>query len=100
VLLADLAAAPLDIRGRADSLPELYDPDPDRYVSGQRWAAERRARGADGIVYDSVRHAGGECIALFRPRLVAACRVGDRLAYEWDGARFVGIHTMVPRETP
>lgn len=100
VLLADIAAAPLDIRGRADSLPELYDPDPDRYGRAQRWAAEKRARAADGIVYDSVRHAGGECIALFRPRLVAACRVGDRLAYEWDGTRFVGIHTLVPRDAP
>lgn len=100
VLLADIAAAPLDIRGRADSLPELYDPDPDRYGPAQRWAAEQRTHGADGVVYDSVRHAGGECIALFRSRLVTACRVGDRLAYEWDGVQFVGIHTLVPRETP
>jgi glutathione S-transferase len=99
-LLADIAAAPLDIRSRTDSLPEVYDPDPDHYGPAQRWAAEQRARGADGVVYDSVRYVGGECIALFRPRLVMACRVGDRLAYEWDGVRFVGIHTMVPRETP
>jgi RES domain-containing protein len=97
MLLADIAAAPLDIRGRADSFPELYDPDPGRYGPAQRWAAEQRTRGADGIVYDSVRHAGGECVALFRPRLVTACRVGDRLAYEWDGVGFVGIYILVPR---
>jgi len=100
VLLADIVAEPLDIRRRADSLPELYDPDPDRYGPAQRWAAEQRTRGVDGVVYDSVRRTGGECIALFHPRLVTSCRVGDRLAYEWDGLRFVGISTMVPRETP
>lgn len=99
VLLADLAAAPLDIRGQGDTLPYFYYPDPARYGSAQRWAAERRAVGADGVVYDSVRHGGGQCIALFRPRLVKRCRVGDRLAYEWDGERFVGVHTLLPRET-
>lgn len=98
VLLADITAELLDIRGRAGSMPELYDPDPDRYGPAQRWAAEHRVRGADGVVYDSVRHAGGECLALFRPRLVSACKAGDRLAYEWDGTRFIGVHTMVPRE--
>jgi RES domain-containing protein len=66
VLLADITAAATDIRGRAESLPDLYDPDPNRCGPAQRWAAEQRTCSADGVVYDSVRHAGGECIVLFR----------------------------------
>ncbi len=100
VLLADIVAAPVDIRSRASSLPELYDPDPGRYGPAQRWAASQRAAGADGVLYDSVRRAGGQCVALFRPRLVRACRAGDRLAYEWDGAQFVAVYTLTPREVP
>ena len=97
LLLADVAADAVDIRGRVASVPELYDPDPTHYAPSQRWAASRRADGADGIVYDSVRRTGGECIALFRPRLVTRCRPGDRLAYEWDGHSVVATYTLTPR---
>lgn len=97
LLLAEVAADPVDIRGRAASIPELYDPDPAHYAPSQRWAASRRADGADGILYDSVRRKGGECIALFRPRLVTRCRPGDRLVYEWDGHSVVATYTMTLR---
>ena len=97
VLHADLAARPMDIRRRAGSFPELYDPDPDHYAPSQRWAARCRSEGADGVVYDSVRRSGGECVALFRPRLVSHCRVGDRLVYEWDGHSVVETYTLTPR---
>ncbi|MDQ3606025.1 MAG: RES family NAD+ phosphorylase [Gemmatimonadota bacterium] len=100
LLLADIVAAPVDIRSRASSLSEFYDPDPGRYGPAQRWAASQRAAGADGVLYDSVRRAGGQCVALFRPRLVRACRTGDRLAYEWDGAQFAAVYTLTPRELP
>lgn len=97
VLLADIAARAVDIRGRARALPELYDPDPAHYSRAQQWGAAQRAAGADGIVYDSVRRAGGECVALFRPRLITRCRVGDRLAYEWDGRSIVATYALTPR---
>ena len=97
VLHAHLAAEAVDIRGGAALFPDLYDPDPDHYAPAQRWAAERRAGGADGVVYDSVRRSGGECIAVFRPRLITRCCPGDRVAYEWDGRSFIGTYTLTPR---
>lgn len=100
VLLADIASRAVDIRGRARTLPELYDPDPSHYARSQQWAAVQRATGADGIVYDSVRREGGECVALFRPRLVTRCREGDRLVYEWDGKSIVATYSLTPRTDP
>lgn len=98
VLQADVAAEPVDIRSSSPArLAELYDPDPDHYAAPQRWAAARRAEGADGIVYDSVRRSGGECVALFRPQLITRCCAGDRLAYEWDGRSFTATYTLTPR---
>ncbi|MBS7457407.1 RES family NAD+ phosphorylase [Coralloluteibacterium stylophorae] len=61
--------------------------DPDDYRASQALAGRLRAGGADGIVYPSVRHAGGECVAVFYPDLVARCRQGRHLIYSWDGAR-------------
>jgi len=100
VLLADIAARAIDIRGRARTLPQLYDPDPSHYARSQQWAVAQRATGADGVVYDSVRREGGECIALFRPRLVTRCRAGDRLVYEWDGGSIVAAYSLTPRGGP
>jgi hypothetical protein len=94
LLHAVIAANPLDIRGRMSSRRDLYNPDPAHYAAGQKWAAEQRTNGADGVVYTSLRHPDGECIALFRPRLVTACRLAARLAYEWDGTHFANIFTL------
>lgn len=97
ILLADFHASLIDIRSREDTLPQLYDPDPTSYGPAQQWAAAHRVSGADGIIYDSVRAAGGECVALFRPRLVTACRLGDRIAYEWDGTQFTDVVYTITR---
>jgi hypothetical protein len=87
-LRAEFAANPLDLRGRQATHPDLYDPDPARYAAAQAWAALERARGVDGVLYNSVRRAAGECVAVLRPRCVVACLDGERIIYEWDGRRF------------
>src|SRR3546814_19117270 len=45
-----------------------------------------RAIGSDGLVYRSVRHRGGECVAAFYPDLVAAHIQTRHYQYVWDGA--------------
>ena len=59
--------------------------DPDSYVASVKLARRLRADGSDGIVYDSVRHAGGECVAVFYPDCVAPCVQAEHLRYCWDG---------------
>ena len=44
--------------------------DPNRYTDSQQLASELLRAGSAGIVYPSVRHLGGTCIACFRPALV------------------------------
>lgn len=90
VLRAQASGRLADIRSRRDRLPELYDPDPARYGAPQAWAAAFRADGGEGIAYSSVRRDGGACCALFRPRLVARCRILRPLHYVWNGERIVG----------
>jgi RES domain len=50
-----------------------------------------RAAGSNGIVYDSARHAGGECVAAFFPDVVAPCVQGAHFIYRWDGARIAQV---------
>jgi hypothetical protein len=43
------------------------------------------AAGANGVIYRSVRRTGGECVACFRPALVANVRPGSHYEYCWEG---------------
>jgi len=61
--------------------------DPDSYVASQALAGQLRAVGSNGIVYDSARHPGGECLAAFFPDVVAPCVQSQHLIYRWDGQR-------------
>jgi hypothetical protein len=63
---AQLLGDYLDIRGRAEELADVYAPD--SYAASQRLGERVRARGGAGIVYDSIRHAGGVNAAAHRPR--------------------------------
>ena len=40
-----------------------------------------------GVLFDSVRHDEGECIACFRPALVRNVRVAAHYEYVWEGRR-------------
>ena len=85
VYIADLDAALHDIRGQRREQPGLYDRD--SYGAAQSFARALRAAGSSGVVYDSVRHEGGQCAAVFRPRALSHCRQEKHLCYVWDGMR-------------
>ncbi|MBX3027028.1 RES family NAD+ phosphorylase [bacterium] len=76
---ADVAALPAATRAR------LLDPD--SYAASQAFGDALRAAGAAGVVYPSVRDAGGECVGAFRPTAVGIPVPGKSLKYHWDGAR-------------
>ena len=73
-----------DLRGQAAFAPCLA---PEEYSQSQRLARNLRAAGSDGLVYPSVRDAGGECVAAFWPDVVALPVQGRHLAYHFDGQR-------------
>jgi hypothetical protein len=71
------------LTGQRDASPDVYDPQD--YSASQALAARLRAEGSSGIIYDSVRHAGGTCAAIFRPRCLSNPRQERHLCYVWDG---------------
>lgn len=88
VVVADLRA-----RGRA-ALPDIRAPRPTPadvyhdtdYGPGQTFGGYLRNLHAHGVLYDSVRHAGGTCVAVFRPPVLSDARAVATLQYAWDGA--------------
>ncbi len=60
--------------------------DPDSYRVSQRLASDLLSAGSAGIVYPSVRHEGGTCIACFRPALVGNARQGDKITFTFPDA--------------
>ncbi|MFC0204657.1 RES family NAD+ phosphorylase [Novosphingobium soli] len=90
VYAADLDGRMHEIRDSVDPADPIYDPA--RYGASQAFAAGLRARGSDGIVYRSVRHPGGECVAVFRPRLLSHCRQERHLCYVWDGQAIATVY--------
>jgi len=69
--------------------------DPADYGPARALGARLRAGGSGGVVYRSVRHAGGECVGLFRPRGAARCVHAAILLYAWDGQRFSDVYEKV-----
>jgi|SRR6185437_4330458 len=90
--LCDIVADFHDIRGKREQLAAIYDPD--SYAASQKFGRALRSSGSNGIVYDSVRHTGGECLAVYRPRLIQNCRQGMHLRYVWDGKRISHVYSL------
>ena len=81
--LADFRGTWHDIRGDARFGDCL---DADSYKASQRLAGELLERGSAGVIYPSVRHKGGTCIACFRPALVNNVRKGSTISIIFENA--------------
>lgn len=58
---------------------------PTSYVESQKLAQNLLVSGSLGIVYPSVRHRTGTCIACFRPALVTNVRKTESYRFVWHG---------------
>ncbi|MGN6312655.1 MAG: RES family NAD+ phosphorylase [Rhodanobacteraceae bacterium] len=65
--------------------------DPDNYAASQKLGARLRGEGSNGVAYDSVRHVGGECVALFYPDLASPCVQSRHFLYCWDGKQIAQV---------
>ena len=81
--LADFSSDFHDLRGQSDFAACL---DPSSYLESQRLAEELLVAGSLGVVYPSVRRAGGTCLACFRPALVGNVRTGATFEFQWSGS--------------
>lgn len=89
---ADLESELHDIRKMQAQMPAIYTDDPGSYFHPQTLAKALRDTGSNGIVYDSVRYSGGECAAVFRPRVLSPVRQGPHFCYVWNGEAIMEIY--------
>ena len=84
-LFADFIGPFADARGRKPA-PDYLHPDPAiGYPAGQALAKALRAADGNGLIYPSVRRAGGTCLVAFRPDLVQNLRQGGMWRLAWQG---------------
>lgn len=84
-LFASFAGEFLDLRPHADH-PALHPDKTIGYPQGNALADSARARGLNGIIYPSVRHETGICIAALLPHAVQSVAQGDIYRMTWNGA--------------
>jgi hypothetical protein len=70
--------------------------DRDEYSGSQKLARSLREQGSNGLIYHSVRHAGGTCTAVFRPRLLSGCKQERHLTYRWNGTSITEVYEKRP----
>ena len=80
---ADFNAGFHDVRGSKKRRNCL---DAQSYIASQELAAQLLEAGALGLVYPSVRHAGGTNLACFRPALVGNVRRASSYQLTWSGS--------------
>lgn len=89
-MIASMAGVFVDLRGVSGH------PGPDHiclnpevetgYPAGNAVAAQARAQGHNGIIYPSVRHPGGTCIAALWPNVVQSVVQGAMYRMTWSGS--------------
>ena len=83
-MLASMAGVFVDLRG--DPAHLALTPDPALgYPAGNALAARARAEGHNGVIYPSVRHRGGTCIAALWPNVVQSVVPGAMVRLTWRG---------------
>jgi hypothetical protein len=90
--LADFHSPFHDVRAKVGRNQPFHDPS--SYSASQALAGDLLATGSNGILYRCVRRKGGECIACFRPALVANVRPDAHFEYRWEGTRNPSVHRL------
>ena len=83
-MFASMAGEFFDLREKPKHA--ALDPDPAiGYPVGNAVADVARAHGLNGVIYPSVRHDGGTCIAAIRPNAVQSVAPGGLYRFTWSG---------------
>ena len=90
--LADFHCEFHDLRRQIARHAPLHDPE--SYAASQAFARELLEEVSNGVLYRSVRRAGGECLACFRPKLVLNVQPGAHFEYRWSGGRTPAIRKL------
>lgn len=93
-MFASFAGTFADLRGLAPR-PVCLDPDPAiGYPAGNALAETVRAKGANGIIYPSVRDTNGTCLVALWPTAVQSVAQGRVLRLQWTGERVPAVSVI------
>lgn len=68
---------------------------PDSFLAGQQLGQQLKQNNEYGVLYQSVRHTGGECVAILRPKaLVPPAVQTAHFQFVWDGKNITDILTV------
>lgn len=81
---ASMAGEFIDLRGEPGHA-SLRPDSATGYPAGNSLAGSARAAGLNGIIYPSVRHAGGTCVVALWPHAVQSVVQGDVWRLTWSG---------------
>jgi hypothetical protein len=74
---------------RKDEFNYLHDPI--NYSSSQDFGRKMREEKSWGLIYNSVRHQAGQCIAAFKPRAISIPKPLAHLRYVWNGKKITEV---------
>jgi len=83
-MFSSMAGEFLDLRNIHDH-PSLHPDTSIGYKAGNLLANAALAQGLNGIIYPSVRHSGGICLAALRPHAIQSVAPGDVYRMTWSG---------------
>ncbi|WP_319530784.1 RES family NAD+ phosphorylase [uncultured Cohaesibacter sp.] len=89
-LLADFIGSFPDLDDQLTH-PALQSDPLEGYPAGQALALQLRKEGHKGLLYPSVRHKGGRCLAVFDPGAVQNVRPGATWKLSWSGSESFSI---------
>ena len=92
VLVNNLDLTLSDVR----KIAEFHDPND--YSKPQRFGRELRLAQGNGVVYNSLRAPGGQCVGIFWPDLLPIPVQGDHYDFHWDGSRVDRILNLRTRQ--
>jgi hypothetical protein len=90
-LLADFTSTFHDLRAARGFARVLA---PDSYIASQQLAAQLLEAGSMGVIFPSVRRAGGTNLACFRPALVGNVRKGAAYRLTWAGSTTPAVESI------
>jgi hypothetical protein len=64
---------------------------PDNHIESQGFGRLMRDKKSWGLIYNSIRHIGGSCIAIFRPPAISFPKQTLHLKYHWNGEKIFAV---------
>ena len=89
VICGNITGELVDLRNQQKKYPSYYRPHD--YRKSQQFGASLRDSGDNGVVYSSVRDAGGECAGVIRPRVLSNVSLMRTEDWYWDGQDYQGV---------